>query len=177
MSDEAVNRRMNALMILHVGHEPNFNLQPSFTGWIFHNLTSSFLYFHFYSESTLVIALCGKCKYASIFSTGADQSSERKGRGKSEKTDKGALHNPIVRFHGPCLIIFLQRLNFLLPRDLKTNSSIWSGRVRSILCWFYGWEDGNHCQGEKEEHEGQRGKENRKKRYAQRQREWWVADL
>lgn len=96
----------------------------------------------------------------------------RGGGSVSEKTDKGALHNPIVRFHGPCLIIFLQRVNFLLPRDLKPNSSIWSGRVRSILCWFYGWEDENYCQEEKEEHKGEE-RAGREKLSTERRHKWW----
>jgi len=76
-------------------------------------------------ESTIVVSLLSVKVNMPAYSPPVLTRVQRgKGVGVGEKTDKGALHNPIVRFHGPCLIIFLQRLNFLLPRDLKPNSSI-----------------------------------------------------
>lgn len=65
-------------------------------------------------------------------------------RKKQKGTDSEIKRESIIRFcncmHG---IFKFTKTEFSFPWGLLSRYSLWSGNVRSILCWFYGWEDEN----------------------------------
>lgn len=68
-------------------------------------------------------------------------------RKKQKGTDLEIKRESIIRFCNFMHSIFrFTKTEFSFPWGLLSRYPIWSGNVRSILCWFYGWEDENRSE-------------------------------
>lgn len=65
-------------------------------------------------------------------------------RKKQKGTDLEIKRESIIWFCNFMHSIFrFTKTEFSFPWGLLSRYPAWSGNVRSILCWFYGWEDEN----------------------------------
>lgn len=65
-------------------------------------------------------------------------------RKKQKGTDLEIKRESIIQFCNFMHSIFrFTKTEFSFPWGLLSRYPAWSGSVRSILCWFYGWEDEN----------------------------------